>query len=184
MRLAFPSIAGVHGLLCQCGRSALLLAVCAPVWAGSCQLIDTAQYIERFMQYVQWPDEATREGPWQICVAGQARGSALHFRQLQARGRGFSVRSVASFDEIEGCHVLDLSQVQTRPEQQAFLARIRRLPVLSIGNGADFCLQGGHVCLTRDAQHQFDLNASAIHAAGLRVKSRLFRVRQRQEQAP
>lgn len=159
----------------RAARCALLLLAglsVAPAVMG--QLIDVNQYIERFMQYVRWPDESSQSQSWRICVVGDAQGSALHFNQLTARGRPFSVQTVTPTDELRECHVLDLTRVQERSEQAAFLGNVQQLPVLSIGSGEDFCRLGGHICLTRGAARQFDLNISALQSAGLSVNARLL----------
>lgn len=138
------------------------------------QLIDVNQYIERFMQYVRWPDESSRDQAWRVCVVGDAQGSALHFNQLTARGRPFSVQSVTQPEQVRDCHVLDLTRVQDRTEQAGFLGGLQQLPILSIGSGEEFCRQGGHICLTRGAARQFDLNISALQGSGLSVNARLL----------
>lgn len=142
--------------------------------AASCKLSRAHQYIERFIQYVRWPNEA-QDDPWSICIVGDSAQAASDYAGAQVRGRTFYVIEVTTPEQTTSCHVLDLTGAD-EADQIAYLQHLRGMSVLTVGRETSFCRRGGQICLTQDSAHQFELNFSAIQTSGLQVNARLLRL--------
>jgi hypothetical protein len=149
---------------------------CAPLLAQPVGLGTSAEYIIAFVRYVHWDGEDKAE-VWHVCV-----GPGVPIEQDRAyanevvRGKRFSVRHVSAADAIATCHVLDLTGSETA-NAAALLQRVRHLPILTVGNGADFCSAGGLMCLRlKGSEQKFDINLSAVKESGLNISARLLMI--------
>lgn len=159
------------------GAAALSGAV--PARASSTAL--SADRLAGFIQYLRWPGEGELRR-WQVCVA--VPDPALPEGELlTARGRPVFVRAVRAGESPDGCQILDLTGLPPA-DIRAFLERARRLPVLTIGDGAAFCSAGGTVCMRSPAAGGgFEVNLSALQEAGLNANAQLLMLGRRRQTA-
>ena len=156
--------------------STLALALLAPWIAGTAfaqATGDSDAVLGRFIQYVRWPDEATAQHPWRLCVAGDAAAATQYFQGTLARNRQILVVAPDSPADVAHCHLLDLRQIDPAA-LPAWLDAARDKPVLTLGHDASFCTRGGHICFRQEPLHGFDINLSAAQATGLRISARLL----------
>ncbi|MGH8123276.1 MAG: YfiR family protein [Rudaea sp.] len=137
----------------------------------------SAEYIVGFVRYVHWNRE-NDIAAWQICVAaGVTPRSDRTYAGQMVRGKRFAVRRVAARDdEVSTCHVLDLTGTDA-VSTAALLRKSRRLPILTVGNGTNFCDLGGVLCLRLGEPGQkFEINLSAVKESGLNISARLLQL--------
>jgi hypothetical protein len=143
---------------------------------GSAESGDSDDYIVGFVRYVHWPDEDAARA-WTVCVAGLgANERDARYANERVRNKPFAWRAVEGAQELEGCHVLDLTRAD-KATTAALLAQSRGRPLLSVGRGAEFCTAGGLICLHEPGDERaFEVNLSAIKESGLGVSARLLRL--------
>lgn len=139
-----------------------------------------AAFVSKFPQFVEWPSEALESRRTvDICVATpDAYGVDLD--QLVAgqslNGRSLIVRRIARDAAVDGCQVLVFPSTPADQLKPA-LARIARLPILTVGDDRHFVDEGGMIGLRMvDGRVRFDVNITAARRAGLRLSSQLLQL--------
>ena len=142
-----------------------------------------AAVVSKFPEFTEWPDSvfASRR-TIDICVVrpnpfGQTLADLVTGETL--RGRALLVRDVADTRSLESCHVLFVAG-RSSLDSKDILAHTKTLPILTIGESADFLDQGGIVSLRIvEGRVRFDVNLEAANRAGVRLSSQLLRLAQR-----
>ena len=154
--------------------------------AGAQQRADHAEYevksayLVNFLQYASWPAAALGPGDeLRICILGDDPMGDLLPRAVGSRRiNGHAVRLVSVVRPVEAdrCHAAFIAaRNSTSPE--AWLARVRERPVLTIGEGEEFAQAGGIIALVFEGRTvRFEVNARAIQRAGLQLSSRVLRL--------
>jgi hypothetical protein len=147
---------------------------------GSSETRLKAAFVSKFPQFVEWPPEALDgHATVDICVAtpdpyGADLDALVAGQSLN--GRALIVRRVNRDGPMTGCQVLVLPSVPTA-ELRPMLARIARLPVLTVGDEHGFVDEGGMIALRIvDGRVRFDVNVTAARRAGLRLSSQLLQL--------
>jgi hypothetical protein len=136
------------------------------------------------VNYTRWPQE---DGPLKVCLLESSAQTEVIRRSAEA----FHFRRVivlreppATLADIKGC---DVAYFGSLPAQQTtlLLRTLVNLPVLTIGEGTDFCSAGGMFCLASDretaaenGEGMFATNLDVIARSGLRVNPRVLRLSQ------
>ncbi len=161
------------------------------LWLAPARAADTpsveaqvkAAFLGKFPSYVEWPGSAfpTPQAPIVIGVLGpdpfgpQFDEAA---KQLSHGGRSVAVRRFASLRELEGCHILFITDPEHRNLVE-ILARLRGTPVLTVGDAERFAHQGGMVNFIKvDGKVRFEINLEAARKAGLKLSSKIIQVSQ------
>jgi hypothetical protein len=138
-----------------------------------------AAFLFHFAQFVDWPAGALdAKGPTlNLCIFDDEP----HRQQLQSTiegkvigGRVFHVLLISPPQAIQGCNILFLSRDESR-RQTAILRSLRGLPVLSVGETANFLSDGGMICFHFEGDRiRFDINLGAVDSSHLKISSRLL----------
>jgi hypothetical protein len=126
------------------------------------------------VSYTRWPAE-TRS--IRLCTLGQGRGvdelqasADLGSAQLSVQVRAVSDTAL---DECDAIYVGSLATDAAR----RLLRRTVGRPVLMIGEGQEFCTDGGMFCLQPGAPAVgFAVNLDAVARSGLKVNPRVLRI--------
>jgi hypothetical protein len=131
-----------------------------------------AAYLLNFLKFVEFPPSA---GPLQICVAGRNPfGTALDeiVRGEQIQGRMVTTRVI--LEPEPNCHVIF---VPDGAKTSAYLRAVRGAPVLTVGEDAQFIMQGGIVNFVLQGTNvRFEIDPMAAEQAKLRISSRLLQL--------
>jgi hypothetical protein len=136
-----------------------------------------AAIVHRLPQFVDWPTAAlSGRDAFEICVAEPNTLSSV-LDELTAgellNDRRIEIRSVSLDQDIASCHVLF---IPSRANEK-ILARAVSLPILTIGEKADFLDEGGIISLHLvDRKVRFEIDAKAASRAGLTISSQLMRL--------
>lgn len=135
---------------------------------------NAAAVVAGILNFTQWPQGLR---PIRVCVMGEGR-AALALLVPGALGLPESSvavrRSVVQPRLDEGCEVLYLGQTRAGLQTQ-LLAGLAEHPVLTIGEGAAFCSDGGMFCLeSDDTPVRFGVNIDSISRSGLRVNPQVL----------
>ena len=135
-----------------------------------------AAYLANFVRFVEWP-AANASGPLTICVARPDPFAGVLEQTVEGQrveGRPITARAISEPEEGEGCQVVFVPQdVPAAP----YLRVARAMPILTVGETADFIMRGGLVAFVRDSGHvRFVIDGKGAGQAGLRISSRLLRL--------
>ena len=139
-----------------------------------------AAYLYNFAKYVEWPPGAfvNADAPLLICIAGDNPfGDALTALSGKSiESHPVEVRHLPAATGLEKCHIVFVG----RAEQGRFktmLAKLARLPILTVGDISDFARMGGMIGLVEaDQRIRFDINLTATRQANLKLSSQLLKL--------
>ena len=159
-----------------------MLALAAVACVGSLnaqalpETVVKAEMIRRFPDFVEWPAAALgARDDINLCFSpSHPFGTALNGlgKGPRVRGRGVQIRELKKGEGPDGCHVLYVAQAD-----QALLARARQLPLLTVGDQADFCHAGGIINFrVVDGRVRFEVQAGQAAKVGLKLDSQFVRL--------
>jgi hypothetical protein len=140
-----------------------------------------AAFLFQFAKFVDWPAGAFagEDSPIEIGILGDDDFAAALQALLQgkkAHGRSFQVARVSTQAQARKCHMLFFRESETR-KLGPMLDGLRQLPILTVGESADFIAQGGMMnFFIDDKQLRFEIGPSPVQAARLTVSSQLMRL--------
>jgi hypothetical protein len=139
-----------------------------------------ALFLYRFPDYVEYPAAVGQRPEVELCVfRGGAMGTALqdvqNFAQRQnTASRVHKVRNIGPQDAIDSCWLLYVP-AGAASSASPVLRKAAALPILTVGESADFLEQGGLIGLKIvDGRVRFDVAKTAGERAGLRFRSQLL----------
>ena len=131
----------------------------------------------RIIGYTRWPVE---EPPMQICIVGDSPNTdALHkAAELSSPKReGINVREWSANEaSTTTCNVMYVGEITVEERTQLF-QRITGRPILTVGEGAEFCSSGGMFCINEhNGSLRFEANLDAIGRSKLRINPQVLRL--------
>ncbi|MDR2208225.1 MAG: YfiR family protein [Azoarcus sp.] len=126
--------------------------------------------------YTQWPDA---KESFRICLSGDNRHLAMIRQSAIKLGHGVATLSLLE-NAATSCDIVYVSG--TGDDEAGKLPRLLDgAPVLSIGEGEDFCSMGGMFCLLSSdkedgAIDEFAVNLDAISRSTLRINPQVLRL--------
>jgi hypothetical protein len=163
----------------------LTLATALAGWAQSGDSSDSSEYLIKagftynFAKLIDWPSGAFAQpdSPIVIGVLGTDPFNGTLDQVLkgkEANGRAFEVRHLKWGADLKGCNILFVSDSET-VHLDELLRNIKGLPILTIGQTADFALRGGIInFVVEDNRVRFEINADAAKQANINISSRLL----------
>lgn len=132
--------------------------------------------------YARWPEEPT---PLRVCVVGHSayEDALRNSAHVLMPGRQVDLGRLSGEDNPVGrCDVVYVGAMAPA-RRAALLQQLHGLPVLTIGEDADFCSDGGMFCLEpRDDGLRFEANLDAIARSQLRINPQVLRLSRRLQQ--
>ncbi|MFI4930503.1 MAG: YfiR family protein [Burkholderiales bacterium] len=174
-RGAGPAVVAAALLCALAGAAAAGDAPAATVIAEPGQATVTT-VVAGIVSYTRWPSE-TRS--IRLCTVGKGRGVDELLAEADLGSPQLSVPvhaakgAATALDECDAIYVGALASNATRNLLQSAVGR----PVLMIGEGPEFCTDGGMFCLQSAATVVgFAVNLDAVARSGLRVNPRVLRM--------
>jgi len=138
-----------------------------------------AAFLFHFAQFVDWPAGALNNGDpkLKLCIFDdeprrQELQSTIDGKAIGTRV--FHVRLISQPPDIQGCNILFLSRDEAR-RQAAVLRSLRGMPVLTVGETANFLSDGGMIRFhLEDDKIRFDINLGGAESSHLKISSRLL----------
>jgi hypothetical protein len=133
--------------------------------------------VSGILAYTRWPGEAA---PIRLCTLGRGVGveQLLAAADIGSEQRPVKVRPMTAAVEAAAgpCDALYVGNVSTAAHREVLKALAGR-PVLLLGEGAEFCSDGGMFCLAPGTGAvRFNANLDAIARSGLRVNPMVLRI--------
>lgn len=140
-----------------------------------------AAYLYNFGKFTRWPASVipASNQVFAICVLGKNPfGSSLDatVKGESIDGKSLAVRYLGSRDELNGCHILFVSDSEEH-RVEAILAELGKRPILTVSDIPDFADRGGDIEFLRVGEKiRFKVNLGAAERSGLSLSSDLLKV--------
>lgn len=140
-----------------------------------------ATFLFNFAQFVGWPTNAfaSADAPFCIGILGDDPFGNFLDGTIQGEkigGHPLVVQRYHQAGEIQGCQILFVSHSEAGRFQE-ILAGLKNKNILTIGDTAGFCKDGGIVrFVTEQNKIHFRINPEAAKNANLEVSSKLLRL--------
>jgi hypothetical protein len=164
-------------LLALCMASLLALPRAAHAQAaddGSSSMV--AKVIAGILSYTRWPTAAPSI---RLCAVGRGPGvdALLRVTDLGSPGRSVTVTPAASLGAAgPGCDAVYIGHARNA-DARAAVRQFAGRPVLVVGEGPEFCSDGGMFCVDPAADvPRFGVNLDAVARSGLRVNPQVLRI--------
>jgi len=135
-----------------------------------------ATIVAGIVSYTRWPAEMRSV---RLCTLGQGRGvdELLGGADLGSAQQSVPVRAASdaagALEECDAVYVGSLGSAATRRLLQSSVGR----PLLMIGEGPEFCTDGGMFCLQPGSPAVgFGVNLDAVARSGLKVNPRVLHI--------
>ncbi|MBL9134243.1 MAG: YfiR family protein [Verrucomicrobiales bacterium] len=156
-----------------------LAAEAVPTGVGEYQL--KANFLVRFLDFVHWPSPTSVKNPEVITIGvlgpdpfGTELDKAV--RGADRKSRRIAWKVCRDVEEARQCHILFVSRRDAK-DHAALPTILAAVPVLTVGEGADFARQGGMVGLvSADRRIQIEINTNRAARAGLRIDPHLLQL--------
>lgn len=151
------------------------------VWAAEFdEYAVKAAYLYNFAKFVEWPSEAfaSDDAPLWICIAGaNPFGDALAMLSgKRVENHPVEVRHLPTMTGLDRCHIVFIGRIE-QGQFKTVLAKLARLPVLTVSDIGDFARAGGMIGLVEAGQRiRFDINLTTARQANLKLSSQLLKL--------
>jgi hypothetical protein len=130
------------------------------------------------VRFTTWPIEAQIRETINFCVVGD-NAVQQSFTSIDNKTVGNQILKIVNLSHLsnfEQCNVLYVSELKQNLLLQIFV-EIKKRPLLTIGEGHDFAVQGGMVGL-ENVNNKISLyvNLSVVHESNLNISSRLLKL--------
>ncbi|CAN5750378.1 hypothetical protein BH11PSE8_BH11PSE8_38690 [soil metagenome] len=177
------------------------LLVCATATLGSVASADAADEVADvfagIVRYSRWAEAPavlrvcvneqdpaavlaiTRRFAEETAPAVDVPGHALPVR-VQVVSRAFDVGDIAALRECQAIYFGSALATSAQPLVTRLVTQLLNQPILTVGQGDDFCSRGGLFCLSpSEPGWRIRANLDSISRSGLRVNAQLLRLTQR-----
>lgn len=130
------------------------------------------------VRFTTWPAEAQIKESIDFCVVGDnvVQQSFAGIDHKAVGSKTIAVINLSRLRNYEECHVLYISELKQAILLQVF-AEIKNRPLLTIGQGYDFAIQGGMIGLENvDGKIALHVNLPVVHEANLTISARLLKL--------
>lgn len=138
-----------------------------------------AEFIERFIRFVDWADGALGAGDFAVCVVGDDPITPYleHIaKSRKLKNRRTVVRASDKLDRLTACHVVIITGTDKKRLAGA-LSRTAGHAILTITDAPGAAAAGALINFYRDDSHiKYEINASAAEDSGLVLRAKLLRL--------
>lgn len=153
----------------------------AAAWAATEDDLKAAS-VCKVVKFVEWPAAALEnQRSFVLCVAEpDILGDALvaFARNRTVLSRSIEVRRMKSGEDMRSCHALFVSARPAR-KASALVREVHKLPVLTLGDAAEFLDAGGMIAVTvGEGRLRIEINTDSVRSSGLFLDPQLLRIAQ------
>ena len=139
-----------------------------------------AQYLERFIRFISWPEMAIEEPRKFVIAVIGGNPFDPYLSELAAerriKDREVEIWIIDHVAQIDGCDVLFIASSE-RKQLERILETTKDTAILTVSENPGFAARGVHInFFTEDQYIRFEINVKALKSAGLEPSSRLLRL--------
>ncbi|MBU1107509.1 MAG: YfiR family protein [Candidatus Riflebacteria bacterium] len=137
-----------------------------------------AAFLLKFVEYVEWPDSLQNDdlSSYTVGIVGKDPFGTLLPEKIvssETPSKTFNIIRVNNSEEACNCQILFFSN----GESQRILDKVKKMPVLTVGEGDIFLYDGGVISfIMEDNRVRFLVSMKNANQAGLKINSRLLRL--------
>ncbi len=139
-------------------------------------------FLYSFGRYVTWPESAfdSQTSAFTIGVLGEtpvvkALGQIAAKRRINERN--ITVKSLRSISELDGCHIVFVSQRVDSQTQLELLQTVANKPVLVVGESPGYAEEGASISFVIEGSAvRFKINRAVAQQNGLAMNAKLLRL--------
>jgi hypothetical protein len=141
-----------------------------------------AAFLYNFGRYVEWPKKAFagKDAPFVIGIFGENPFGTVLDRIAKTKtvqDRRIEVRTIDSLDDLADCHILFIPNSIAVEQQQRIIKKLRKKPILLVGEIPKFIDLGGGVDFFLDGNHvRFEINVDAVVVKKMQIDAKLLRI--------
>ena len=151
-------------------------------WKAVPEYTMKAAYLYNFAQLTDWPTDSVAGGEFHLCIYGQDEfGGALDaLRDKLINGRKVRIRYISEPAEARLCHMLFISQAESKRNTSRLFDVLRGYSVLTVSDNAQE-VPGSTISLstTKEQRLSFAIDIDAGKRAQLRFSSKLLALAKR-----
>lgn len=150
-------------------------------WASEFdEYVVKAAYLYNFAKFVEWPPNVfvTTDTPLSICIAGDNPfGEALgSLSGKTVESHPVEIHLIPTATGLDRCHIVFMGRAE-QGRYKTVLAKLARLPILTVSDINGFAQEGGMIGLIEaDQRIRFNINLTATRQAGLKLSSQLLKL--------
>lgn len=154
---------------------------CAGAEASLSEYQVKALFLVNFAKYVEWPEKAFEDTnkPFVIGVVGENNFGPHLEKAIEGKnvsGRAIQILAVEKDDDLAKCHILFVSASEKKHLSE-IVAKVKELPVLTVGEAEPFISQGGVINFTKkEGKVRLQIDLGAARKAKLQLSSKLLSV--------
>jgi hypothetical protein len=130
------------------------------------------------VRFTTWPDDTSMKDTIDLCVVGDnvVQQSFVGIDHKSVGNRTLHIVNLTRLRNFEQCRVLYVSNLKQDILLQVFV-EIKKLPLLTIGEGYDFAVQGGMVGLENvNGKITLHVNLPVARESNLNISARLLKL--------
>ncbi len=134
-------------------------------------------FVYNFMKYMEWPEEATKEG-----FTVGVWGDSPIMKELQAmaankkiKGKSIIIKKLTTIDEAVGCQMVYISSGKSNT-LKTMKEKLKGKPILLVGEREGLAAKGAALSFVTqdDDTLKFDINKAAIKENNLKIATALL----------
>jgi len=145
-----------------------------------------AEFLERFTQFIEWPDEQeTIDTPFVVCLVGKdpfQEYLQTMSRERRIKGRPLEVQRFSQVQQegaaapLSQCELVFISR-EAQDELDQVLAQTAGRPVLTVSDSEGFAQKGVLINFDHEGgKVRFEVNVEAMRKSGLKFSAHLMRL--------
>ena len=156
-----------------------LVAAARPASAEPSEAELKAEFVERFVRFVDWAEDDLPEDEFTVCVLGDSPITPYLERivkKRKLRSRRAVVSEIETPEDVVDCQLV-LIHGTDKKRLRTVLSRTEGHPILTIADAPGAASAGAIIHFYRDDKHvRVEINPRAAKDSGLKVRAKLLKV--------
>lgn len=133
-------------------------------------------FIYNFFKFIQWPNNANIQEGYTLCIlnAAELGGAVSALNGKTPNDKPLTLLTEVSVSQMKTCNVLFVAD---NGHNSPDFSALQNLPVVTVGDGADFAARGGMIGLIKTDNHLgFEINLDAANQANIKISAQLLKL--------
>lgn len=133
-------------------------------------------FLYNFFKFIEWPAAAMAANTFNLCLGpgNDLDGAIVALEGKTLNGMPLNVLRDMGRKDWKSCHMIFVGSSDSAGEM---LAAVKGLPVVTVGDKANFIEQGGVIGLVRDGNRlSFEINLDAVTGNGVHISANLLKL--------
>lgn len=135
-----------------------------------------------FTKFSVWPNDVIVGSHFDLCVFGKRKNDGLQaLNGKLVTNKSLRLHRNVSDKKLNTCHMVYITK-DSKQSKQRVLNKVKNLPILTVGDGANFINTGGMIGFIKNGSHVgFEVNIANVKAAGIHISSQMLKLAKKVE---